>query len=78
MEAGRRGAVQHLTQPSAPHKRAYIVSTSICFLFQIKSILGQRYALRFTTLASPAFGHGLFCGWLQLWLGRPSSMLGDG
>lgn len=30
------------------------IPISICFLFQIQSILGQKYALRFSTLASPS------------------------
>lgn len=34
-------------------KEKKIISISICFLFQIKSILGQKYAFPFTTLASP-------------------------
>lgn len=55
--AGEVGEVQPFSLVQLPvlfMKEKKIISISICFLFQIKSILGQKYALPFTTLASPS------------------------
>lgn len=51
-------------------KEKNIISIAICFLFQIKSILGQKYVPHFTTLASPSVWM-----WPPLWVAAAAAVV---